>query len=527
MRKSALCFAALLCTLLVKAQFTKIAEGPEFDEPKSGYTQVIQLKNGGTVFFRVTLKDGIDIQVYDANHKQKANTNASPGYEKLPKGARVAGAFEVNGDVVVMISTYDEKTPVLLRLIIDGKNGRLKKEDRIRELAKMNMGQGYAVAFGGVKMPSFYAHSSPSANCYAVVGFNTFESDRNKRIEIIVFGADHKQISRAYYTSPEEKYKYLDYLDMEVTDDQRVSLLVNGYNTRSSGGKASEILLGDLEKGGKEVTFNDLDFPKDSVVHHGALRYNPITQQLIAVVSILKSEKSQNVYNYLALIDPVNHKAVKTIPAELSDKVYGHSYSWLKKKDDFTGVLREIYINDDGGFSITYEEEAIVTTTDADGKYSNSHLELNNIAVSIHNREGAMTATYLVPKSNWIEQEMYYSADYGFGNQYKRFTYLSKGDKYYILLNDTERNISKVENDKKPIKVVGISECDAFYLPLVGNDMIPGRQYLFGKPESNKEHNVASFGVSSYDKATNTFVTLQAMPSNRDKMAKIVWYKPQ
>lgn len=527
-KKITVCFFFLFTCILVKAQFTKIAEGPEFDEPKSGYTQIVQMKNGGTVFFRITLKEGIDIRIYDPNHKEKVATTIDPAYEKLPKTASIAGAFEINGDVVILISTYEDNMPVLNRLIIDGVKGRLKKEDRVRELSKMNMGQGYAMLFGGVKMPGFYAKNNLAGNCYAVAAFNTFESDRNKRIEIIVFGADHKQISRSYYSSPEEKYKFLDYLDMEVMDDQRVSLLVNGYNTRASGGKASEILLGDLAKGSKNITFYKMDLPKDSVVHHGAIKYNPVTQQMIIVVSILEKERSQTVYNYLTIVDPVAQKVVKTIPAVMSDKVYGKSYSWLKKKDDFTGVLRDIYINDDGGFSIAYEEEAIITTQYSTGSstHSNSHLELNNIAVCVHNKDGEIKSTFLIPKSNWIEWEFYYSADYGFGNQYKKFSYLNKGEKNYILLNDTERNIAKIEKDKSPIKVIGISECDAFYLSLTGTELIPDRQYLFGSPNNNKEHNIASFGVSDYDRLNNIYVTLRAMPSGKEKLAKLVWFKP-
>jgi len=310
---------------------------------------------------------------------------------------------------------------------------------------------------------------------------------------------------------------------MEVLDDQRVYMLVNGYNTRASGGKSSEILLGDLAKGGSAINFSQIDLPKDSVAHRGVIKYNPITQQLIVVASLLEKEKSQTVYNYITIVDPVTHRSVKTMPAALSDNVYGKSYRWLRKKDDFTGVLRDIYINDDGGFAIAYEEEAVITTYN--GNYSNTHVELNNIAVSVHNRDGEMRSTYLVPKSNWIEQEFYYSADYGFGNQYKKFAYINKGDLSYLLLNDTERNIAKVEKDRVPIKVIGISECDAFFLPLAGSELIPNRQYLFGKPESNKEHNIASFGVSAYDKAGNVYVTLRAMPSGRDKLAKLVWYK--
>jgi hypothetical protein len=315
---------------------------------------------------------------------------------------------------------------------------------------------------------------------------------------------------------------------MEVLDDERVSLLVNGYNTRASGGQASEILLGDLDKGAKRINFNELGFSKDSMAHVGVVKYNPHTNKIILVASIKEKENSKRVYNYVSIVDPVTHKSEKTFPADLSDEVYGKSYQTFKKKDDFSGVLREVYINDDGGFTIAYEEEAIVTTTSSYGSstYNNSHLELNNIAVSVHNKAGDVQQSFLIPKSNWIEQEMYYSADYGFGNQYKRFTYINGGGNNYLMLNDTERNIERIIKDKVPIKTIGISQCDAFYFPLTGKDLIPTRVYLFGAPENNKEHNLAAFGVAAYDKENNIFVTLRAMPSGGDKLAKIVWFKP-
>jgi hypothetical protein len=119
---------------------------------------------------------------------------------------------------------------------------------------------------------------------------------------------------------------------------------------------------------------------------------------------------------------------------------------------------------------------------------------------------------------------MYYSPEYGFGNQYKRFTYINGGGNNYLMLNDTERNIDRIVKDRVPIKTIGIAQCDAFYFPLTGKDLIPARAYLFGVPESNKEHNLAAFGVAAYDKVKNIFVTLRAMPS--DKTAKIVWFTP-
>jgi hypothetical protein len=189
MKKIILFFLLTATGLLANAQFKKIAEGPEFDEPRNGYTRIIQMKNGGTLFLYIILKGGIDIRIYDANHKEKVNTSIEPGYGKLSIGTKIIGSFEINNDAVLLISTVEDKVPLLYRLIIDGKTGRIKKEDKIGELMKINIGQNYATLFGkNTKRADFYASCNLPGSSYAVAAFNSFESDRNKRIEIIVFG---------------------------------------------------------------------------------------------------------------------------------------------------------------------------------------------------------------------------------------------------------------------------------------------------------------------------------------------------
>jgi hypothetical protein len=87
------------------------------------------------------------------------------------------------------------------------------------------MGQAYAAAFGGVPIPDFFIRKDPDSDNYALAMLNSFESDRNKRIEIVLYGANNQEVSRAYYTSPENKYKYLECLDMAVIGDKKVCVL--------------------------------------------------------------------------------------------------------------------------------------------------------------------------------------------------------------------------------------------------------------------------------------------------------------
>lgn len=518
----------LLTVLSTHSQFKTIAEGPEFDEPEKGYVRIMQLSSGYTFFFRITLKKGIDIRIYDDRHKEKVVTNIQPAYGELGRATTIAGAYEVNDDIMIMIGADLKASPVMIRLLIDGKTGQLKKEDRLAELSKVNYFRSYALSYGSLERPGFYVNSSLSKKHYAIASFNTFESDRNKRIEVIVYGADHKEISRAFYNSPEEKYKYLDYLDMEVLDNGRVVILVNGYNTRTSGKKGNEILLGELQKAPSQVSFTQLDFPRDSTVYAGKLRYDPSTKKMIVVVSLLKP-KSSSVYNYLSFVDLDARKAVKTIPVLLPpDKVYGWSSDMFSKKIDLKGIIRDIYIDDDNTFSISLEEEEMAGTVHFDDNlmHDNVHMVLSNVAIVVYNREATLLNTFLIAKTYSMAAQSTYAADYGFGNQYKRFGYINTGSKKYMLINELERNIETVEKSRPPLRIMGVGACDAFYLPLTGSGLVPERKYVFGEPADRRDNKIAAFAVSAYDKKNNLFATLRTTDPGRGKQSQIVWIKP-
>ncbi len=506
--------------LFSNAQFKQIAAGPSFDEPRSGFAKLLLMKNGSVIFFRIGIKDGeIDVRIYDATHKETATTTLKPSYGKL-KGGALENVFEINGDAVLMISEVSDKTPVLYRVIIDGKTGSLKKEEKIAELKRLTMGMGYAMAFGGVDMPDFYVSKDPDSDNYAVALFNSFESDRSKRIEIILYGSEHQEISRAFYASPDEKYKYLQYVSMAVIGSEKVSVLVNGYN---SGGKDREVILATLNKGAKAVTFNELNFPQDSVLESGLVRYNPITKKLIVVAKIHERKDSKEAYLYVGFLDPEKGKAEKVIQSGLDAAMNERVKKMFGKKYKYWGIPVGLYMNKDGGFSVTYEESAIVAPF---SRSNASHIETYSIAVGTYSPTGELTSSYIIPKNFWLDDPSSMSYGGGFGNQYKKFAYVNGPEKSYILINDTRRNFERLEKDKDPVQIQGVGDCDAFYFPLTGSDPIPQRKYLFGESDDKKERNLAPFGVSTYDRVKDEFIVLKLNKDGREKSVSVIWMKP-
>lgn len=543
MRQIVFLVLLLFVQTLTHAQFKVIAEGPVFDEPEKGFARILQLKNGSTLFVHIAVKDGIDVKIYDAKHKQKAMKHITPEYGKLKMGS-VDGIFEINGDAVLLISEIDSKAPVLYRVIIDGNTGSKKKEEKIAELKKLNMGSGYAMMFGGVPMPDFYIRKDPNSDNYAVAMLNSFESDRNKRIEVVLYGANHQEISRSYYASPDNKYKYLQYIDMAVLGSEKVCVLASAYNTRASGGKESELVLSTLEKGQTSMTLDELKFSKDLQVTNGITRYNPLTKKVVLLAVVKGPEKKSDRICYMLTVDPATRKmdkATQLFPQKASDK----SIELFGRKSDFTGLPQNLFINNDGTFSVVFEELSVTTVTSAPlmgstgvsfgPSSSRTSTELGNIAVSTYDANAKETSCYFIPKNHYLFNTalvpLYHSDREGsaqqmdFGNQFKSFAYLNGKDKMYILFNDVEENAERVQKGKITT-IKGVGECDGYYYTLSGADVMPARNFVFGKEERKRDHNLGLFAISDYDRENNVYVTLKLEKEGRDKGVKLVWMTP-
>lgn len=67
-------------TSTVQAQFKQMSEGPQFEEPVDGFAKILQLKNGNTFYAHVTMKNGINIRIYNANHTETKATTIQTSY---------------------------------------------------------------------------------------------------------------------------------------------------------------------------------------------------------------------------------------------------------------------------------------------------------------------------------------------------------------------------------------------------------------------------------------------------------------
>lgn len=540
---SILSIVAIFCCAQLHAQFPVIANSPAFEEPESGFCKIILEKNGNTAFLHITGNEGIKVRIYDPGHKQIAVKSIHPSYGKL-RMAEVMGAYEINQNIVLFIRELEDRKPILYRLIIDGNDGKLIEEKEIGSLKKMDIGKGYAMLFGKVPMPDFYVRKDPESDNYAVALFNSFASDRNERIELIHYNKDHQEISRAFYQSPNDEYKYLTFQDMCVRGDKEVIALAVGRNGRASDDDQNgALLMGSLAAGATSLSLNRLNYPDAKKIEGALIRYNKATDEYI-LLSVKPEKKSKGIYvAYKTIFKSADYNPVTTtVSAASLDKIANGHYD---KEDQFLAIPQDLCINDDGSYTILFEENMMRSTTyntgmpgsnnfGATSMRTSTKIFLNDIGIINYDKAGKEKGAFYIPKSQQVlamPNMIYYSfrreaaTPLVWGTQYKSFYYLNGKNQDYVFLNDIERNQEKINKKKKVTTIQDLNECEAYSF-IIGNDgEMPKRKKIFND-KGKEEKDIALFTASTYDKENNVFATLKRKREGREKSVQVVWMTP-
>ena len=548
----------LLCLLFLaltgNAQFTTIAKGPAFEEPEEGFAKLLMMKNGNTAYILVTKDNGIQLKLYGPDHKQLLSKVVNHKFGKL-KGLQVEGCLETQGNITVLMSEFDSRTPALDRVVIDEK-GMIVSQETIATLNKVTMGQGYAMAFGGVPMPDFIVRRDPYSENYVVASFNSFASERDKRIEVVHYNSKNEVVSKSYLSTPENKYKYINILDICVFEDKEAYALVYAFNTAASGGKDADLLLAKFTKNSTDVKYENLHSEEGLEVTDAILKFNRVTQKLhiLSHIHILnknktaffKKQDSKITFATIHYIYDISKGSI-TSTNELDLGPVDQKYKELfGKKENYSGVLQNFYLNNDGGYTIILEGLYVETTQrmsmGGGSSSSSTSYKLNDIAVLNYDQKGNLVSSTLIPKSQVLNNSImsggggvtaaplyHYKRDFTAqwlkgGNQYKSFAYLNGKTKNYILMNDIEENEERISKGKLTT-IQSVKECDGFSFETNSGNILPSRKFVFDGG-TKKEHNLALFAISDYNLESNVYVTLKLEVDGRDQKVRVVWLQP-
>ncbi|HJT74399.1 MAG TPA: hypothetical protein VJ720_10280, partial [Chitinophaga sp.] len=399
MKRLSLLLLSVLFQALAFAQLTPIAESTMFQEDVSGYSRILQLKNGSTLYMHLTLRTGIDLNFYDQYHKLKVIKHLDPSFGIL-KGTCVNAIFEVDGNIVLMISEVDDRRPVLYRLIINGITGELEREDKLGETAKyLSRDLPFIPEYPSVS--SFTVRRDPNGNNYALlIRKNNDDAAGRNQIEAILYNNEHQEICRTYYDSP-YRYGSLNFLDMAVVGE-KLFILGFAYNQIAANDREGQLIIASMEKGAKKMKMEILNLSGDRLADSATVRYNPATKKLLLLGTAHVEDAERPYYKgFLVVIDPFTSQLEKEI------SIYPEKANAMKKeiygqKASYTGMPQALSVHRDGSFTILFEELTKISVNHIDAASYNYYL-LDHIAIMNFDSTGKETNTSFIPKKQYIK----------------------------------------------------------------------------------------------------------------------------
>jgi hypothetical protein len=527
-------------TSSLHAQYPNLTSSEKSPEVEGNYRVKI-LKNGNTGVVNFTKKDGIHITLYDANKKKISDEKLDLTKLKYDlKYYRIRCILDINNDIMIMAEGLPRPAPTLYRILIDGSTGKLKSEE---ETVKVNVSEGKkasAVLDYSTPTKTFYVAKDPNSDYYAVVIFNKDADEANRRIEVVHYSPTHVEINRAFFLSPNGQYKFLNYSDIYVSNENYVILSAYVYNTKASsstGKEESVFYLSKLSKGSKIFKNSELTYTNSNVKSSGFTQatciftFDKKLNILYAIVDTYSNyDKGSYVYNFF--IQPLNPDKMEmrktyNIPLEKTNTYYNAK---IDSKNPYTGMPQSFLI-DRTTSNIVFLNE-MPTTISGEGGIST---ELKDPAITDISIDGKETYSVVIPYNHWTFVTefsfnylhnkngcLYHTTVDEFNSTYVDFI---PGKKYnYVFLNNTLLNYGKADNAKDFEKRVrpsmaGLSSI-IYKIDKQGN---MSKDLLFGKPITKDDSKYCLFNSADFNPETNTYAVVVSEKGKSGKTTSVVW----
>jgi hypothetical protein len=500
MKKTALLLLSMLA-LHAFPQAQKKEKSGSFDIPdghpyKEYHAYVKELKNGNTFYMNITKKEGINVLLFDTTHKKIGSgkldlklVGDKIGYFEME------GVFEISGNVVFFLQLAEDRTPFLVRVIVDGKTGKLKSEEKVGEMEKIKAGAGYAMFFADVDIPDFTVEKDPNSDYYAIITYNTFAKETKNRIEVTHCGPDHKVINKAFY-APNDHFKYTRFFSAYVKDKDYVLLGVYAFNTDKTGGDEGRVYLAQLPKGSLAFKQQELAYRNFYKKVSGHFVYNKPKEMIhLYLVTDVEYTRNKKIYEtHLQNINPTTLKVDKEYAPDFS-QVNTYYEEKMENKDDFNGILRDMTIDRSGNLILFYQQKTIVT-----GK--------NSVKIFY----GDVALLTVTPAGKTINSAVFPNDILG-GTCVGAMDMVTTENNTYLLFHNTMENMNRPEN-KSAHTVRARGEA----IPVkytYGNGTVT-KDYLFKKPKEEKGNAYCDFAISDYNPKTKKYSVIYFDPE-KDK----------
>ncbi len=564
MKKILLVLVAIAVTFpSLFAQQYKIEKSVAFEEPEFGWNKILQLKNGNTMFFHSTKRDGIEVTVYNRMRKQISSRTLESNLWDVGKmkHSKIVGLHEINGDPVLFVMQADDRQPTLYRMKLNPNTGSKMNEMKMGSLPKMSFFAGYAVAFGDVDIPEIFVEKDPNSNCYAVIYFDGFAKEGSARIRVVHYDGTHKQLNTANYLAPDNKYKYLRYIGAVVDSNKRVYMAAYGFNGKAAEDKEPAVIVSRLNVGETKFTNTIVRVSNDFNDTKSVMLYNRNANKIQLLTATFTKDNTpvwerafwtgasfdilgrRKMY-CLTLLSYFDAETLSMISAKpiVGDKIDAYGKQNINRDYNYNGVPLNMVLNKDNTSTVLMEDITHITqssggTATSSGRthyktklgavgvseLSEDGAELNGYAINKKQQaDGTLPILYMAGRANGI---FAYPTAAGTStsnnNDFLSYDYIYTDKGRYVIFNDLPKNSEKDEDEERRKTVAYVSKTNTMCYKL--GDTRMEKFFLFGDPGSDDNSTFCYIASSNFNKEINTYATMIIERKGRDKEAKIAW----
>lgn len=538
-------FWCSLCLFMIgwggalQAQPPKVQLGPAFAEPGDGWDKLLLLRNGHTVYLHFTRKAGIEVTIYNRQREIVAtDTIVGAGWDARNMGeTEVDGIYEMKGQVVIFLQQVIKYKPCLFRIVVDGENGSVIREDKLGELPSILQKDVYAL--NNLASHDFYVEKDRNSDYYAVALFAGGEIQRNEnaneRIQLLHFSPDHQLINQAYYYLPDSTFRYFTYLGMAVTGSQQVFLATTGFSPRSKTAEAaSKVIVSALKSTQHVFGHQLLNYTAGTGNVKVSMQYLP-AQPILRMLLLLPVGKGRKENGYQVFLNEIQTAdgKLKGYRSLRWDKTSAYAQQHLGYTGSYTGVPQQWVLHSDGSSTLLLEN--LSQFTQGHHQYLNQHTNLGDIGICQLDTAGIEMEGTAIAKAqvvNGICEPFYLQrkvkGEWSFRNKiqalntntYLSFEYLRGSQAAFLFFNDYLQYLEKGGSEKarKPLKYVN----DANLVCYRYQNGHVQRTFPFGVPDADKGY-YCMLGASDYAAQENIYATVMISRNGSDKKAYIAW----
>lgn len=172
---------------------------------ETGVNKVLCLKNGNTMLFHFESSKDIIVKVFDSMHQEIASQNVSCRLLDLAilKDANFKGLFEIGGEAVLFMEQEHLSKYGMIRLRINGNNGKLTDEKLMGESA------------GQSKRTRFYVVNDKQSDGYAVFFCTDIPLFQDCKMNVAYYNSKHELVKDVPLTVDRKNYDLLEYVSAE------------------------------------------------------------------------------------------------------------------------------------------------------------------------------------------------------------------------------------------------------------------------------------------------------------------------